>query len=162
MESCCLAFFATLFADRHGTILSLDSQSTVSSMVLSLYSGFNRFIPFRLSQTVQQNAALNAIGHHLLPSSPQSLSTLQTVVRFFLFILLRSFTPSISPSLFLPIPQTIRFMSSKSSVTSIFLRFTRRSTRPKHFFARAFFPLSGKRAFRQRNRCICCRFEALD
>lgn len=76
--------------------------------------------------------------------------------------LLSSFTPSISPSLFLPIPQTIRFMSSKSSVTSIFRRFTRRSTRPKRFFARAFFPLSGKRAFRPRNRCICCRFEALD
>ena len=101
MESCCLAFFATLFADRHGTILSLDSQSTVSSMVLSLYSGFNRFIPFRLSQTVQQNAALNAIGHHLLPSSPQSLSTLQTVVRFFLFI----FTPQLySINLSKPLP----------------------------------------------------------
>lgn len=55
---------------------------------------------------------------------------------------LSSFIPSISPSLFLPILQTIRFMSSKSSVTSISRRFTRRSTRPKRFFARAFFPLS--------------------
>ena len=76
-----MAFFATLFADRHGTILSLDSQSTISSMILSLYSGFNRFIPFENSQTVTQNADLNAIHHHLLPSSPQSLSSLQTVVR---------------------------------------------------------------------------------
>ena len=54
--------------------------------------GFNRFIPFQPSQAVQQNAALNAIGHHLLPSSPQSLSTLQTVVRFFP---LHSYSPAL-------------------------------------------------------------------
>ena len=101
MESCCLAFFATLFADRHGTILSLDPQSTVSSMVLSLYSGFNRYIPFQSSQTVQQNADLNAIPHHMLPSSPQSLSSLQTVVRFSFSI----FTPQLySITLSKPLP----------------------------------------------------------
>ena len=106
-------------------------------MILSLYSGFNRFIPFQTSQTVQQNADLNAIAHHLLPSSPESLSTLQTVVCVLESISLRSFIVSIFPSLFLPIPQKIPFMHLKLNATSVFRRFTPRSTTQKPFFARA-------------------------
>ena len=81
ISSCCLSFYAALFADRHGTILSLDPQSTVSAMILSLYSGFNRLIPHDESdRLVQTNALLNAVEHHVLPASSESLSSLQTVV----------------------------------------------------------------------------------
>ena len=76
-----MSFYAALFADRHGTILSLDPQSTVSAMILSLYSGFNRLIPHDESdRLVQTNALLNTVEHHVLPASSESLSSLQTVI----------------------------------------------------------------------------------
>ena len=36
-----LAFFASLFADRHGVIYNMSKCSSLSSLLLSLYSSFN-------------------------------------------------------------------------------------------------------------------------
>lgn len=44
MSQVSLAYFASLFSDRQGTIYSLTSDSLVASLLLNLYSGYNRVV----------------------------------------------------------------------------------------------------------------------
>ena len=44
MRQVSLAYFASLFSDRQGTIYSLTSDSLVASLLLNLYSGYNRVV----------------------------------------------------------------------------------------------------------------------
>ena len=44
MSQVSLAYFASLFSDRQGTIYYLTSESLVASLLLNLYSGYNRVV----------------------------------------------------------------------------------------------------------------------
>ena len=72
-----MAFFASLFADRHGTICNLSDDSIPASLLLGLYSGFNHVsLDSSSFNQFQPMLTLNSLTHQIVSNS----DTVQTIV----------------------------------------------------------------------------------
>ena len=72
-----MAFFASLFADRHGTIYNLSNDSIPASLLLGLYSGFNHIsLDSSSFKQFQSILTLNSLTHQIVSTSDD----VQTIV----------------------------------------------------------------------------------
>lgn len=62
MSQVSLAYFASLFSDRQGTIYNLTSESLVASLLLNLYSGYNRVVVDEAGRTCADSSVEIASG----------------------------------------------------------------------------------------------------
>ncbi|KAK8796166.1 hypothetical protein WA171_004128 [Blastocystis sp. BT1] len=75
-----LAFFASLFADRQGSIFNMSSDSVVASLLMNLYSGYNQVILNESDKkSFKELITLNCLSSRILPQNDDSLSSVQTI-----------------------------------------------------------------------------------
>ena len=77
MRNCYLSFFASLFADRHGTIYNVTNDSLPASLLLGLYSGFNHIsMDSTTFNQYQPILTLNSLTHQCVSKT----DSIQTIV----------------------------------------------------------------------------------
>ena len=84
MRNCYLSFFASLFADRHGTIYNVTNDSLPASLLLGLYSGFNHIsMDSTTFNQYKPILTLNSLTHQCV-SKTDSIQTI--VIYIFQFL----------------------------------------------------------------------------
>lgn len=143
----------------------MTPNSSLSSLLLSLYSSFNSIQLSRerngitknqrvVMESMQDSIQLNGVQSRVSEATINSLSTVQTIVAI-LFPLNPSCT-AFPPSLFLRFPSPIWTLSLKLKRSAISNPYTTPSTRRRRFCAIPLFPHPSRRRCLPNGRCTCC------
>lgn len=127
----------------------MTPNSSLSSLLLSLYSSFNSIQLSRerngltknqqvVMESMQDNIQLNGVQSRVSEATINSLYTVQTIV--LIFVLLDPSCTAFLPSLFLRFPNPIWTLSLKLKRSAISNPYTTPSTRQRRFCAIPPFP----------------------